>query len=276
MRPEAPESVRPAVAPDQAAGLRRLFAPRAPAVLAVAQTSARAARLVANLAAAAAANGCPALVLDESCGSVARMLGVPARWELAHALAGDLRLERALLTVRPGLTVLPATRGLALAARDGHTLASLFGAGVELPELVILHTADPAVAARIAARPLDTLLVVDGEADSLANAYLALKCASASMRPALLGHWSDEGPDGVGALDALAAAAQRFLHRAVPFAGLVPADPALIEAARCGRSVFEIDAEAASARALRSLAARVLARIAFACPPFVPPAAAVH
>jgi MinD-like ATPase involved in chromosome partitioning or flagellar assembly len=240
---------------DQAAGLRRLFAPAAPAVVVVAQTSTRSARLAANLAAAVAALGTGTLVIDESCGSVARLLGLSARWELAHVLAGDLGLDRALLSARPGIALLPANRGLAIAVRNGLTLATLWRHAV-LPELVVCHCADARLAAQLAAQPVASLLVVDGEADSLANAYLALKSADAEVRPALLGHW-EEGRAAPEAVPALAAAARRFLGREVPFAGVVPDDAALAQAARRGRSVFEIDPEAASAQSLRALAHRL-------------------
>jgi hypothetical protein len=173
-------------------------------------------------------------------------------------LAGDLRLDRALLPVHPGLTLLPANRGLAVAARDGLTLGALCSDS-DAPDVVILHCADARLAARVAAQPVEALLVVDGDAESLANAYIALKSADRSVRPGLLGHWSEAGTEPPEALRALSAAALRFLGRDVPFAGLVPDDAPLAEAGRRGRSVFEVDPNAASAQALRALAARICA-----------------
>ncbi|MBK9676493.1 MAG: hypothetical protein IPO82_15135 [Betaproteobacteria bacterium] len=95
---------------DQASGLRALFGRRARTTLSVAGDGATAVTL--NLAAALARIGQQVLVIDTMKGEAATALGLKARFELAHVLAGDRRLRDVLLAGPEGVALLPATRGL--------------------------------------------------------------------------------------------------------------------------------------------------------------------
>ncbi len=236
---------------DQAAGLRRLFAARVPVVAAVVALGGHSAALAANLGAAAARLGNRVLVLDES-------LAECARWDLAHALAGDRRPDQVAIRVGADLTVVPAARGLQRAVAAGWnaaTIAERFAA----PDFLLVHAPDPRLAAHLASDGVPVLLPVDGAADTLANAYLALKNRNAVHAQALAYGFAD-ATCARNAIDALAFAAQRFLGRALGVAGLVPGDAPLARAMREQRSVFEVDPVADSARALEGVAARVIGR----------------
>lgn len=115
----------PAIA-DQAATLRRLFAPAAPRLLPVLMPeqhcSARSAWM-ARLAQGFARQGERTLVVDAVRAQLAATLGLRARWDLLHVCNGECGLGAALLDAGHGLAVLPAAR--ALAADDGRgSLAS--------------------------------------------------------------------------------------------------------------------------------------------------------
>lgn len=106
---------------DQAATLRRLFAPPAvrllPVLMPEQHCSARSA-WVARLAQGFARQGERTLVVDAARAQLAAMLGLRARWDLLHVYNGECGLGAALLDAGHGLAVLPAAR--ALAADDGR------------------------------------------------------------------------------------------------------------------------------------------------------------
>jgi flagellar biosynthesis protein FlhG len=95
---------------DQATGLRALFARRARTTMSVAGDGAT--EVTLNLAAALARIGQQVLVIDTMKGEAANALGLKARYELAHVLAGDRALRDVLLAGPEGVALLPATRGL--------------------------------------------------------------------------------------------------------------------------------------------------------------------
>ena len=95
---------------DQAQGLRRLFAHRRARLLGVVGTDATALSL--EIAQALGRESQRVLLLDGSLGDAARALGLAARYELRHALAGDRTVADVALTGPDGLVVLPAARAL--------------------------------------------------------------------------------------------------------------------------------------------------------------------
>jgi flagellar biosynthesis protein FlhG len=95
---------------DQATGLRALFARRTRTTMSVAGDGAT--EVTLNLAAALARIGQQVLVIDTMKGEAANALGLKARYELAHVLAGDRALRDVLLAGPEGVALLPATRGL--------------------------------------------------------------------------------------------------------------------------------------------------------------------
>ena len=127
---------------DQAAGLRALFVRQRPDVIVAFGGAASQASLLAALARNLASEGSGVLLIDGSAGLAAAQLGVSCRYELGHVLAGDKDLEQVVRVIEPGLTLLPALRGLDLLAelpadaakRARQQFARMFdkkGAGVD-------------------------------------------------------------------------------------------------------------------------------------------------
>lgn len=112
---------------DQAAGLRRLFAPAAVPVLPLlVQRGGRAETpWLARLGEAFARAGQQTLLIDASRAQIAAILGLRARFDLQHALEGDCRLTEVQLDAAPGLTVVPAARACERALAEGIDLPAL-------------------------------------------------------------------------------------------------------------------------------------------------------
>jgi flagellar biosynthesis protein FlhG len=95
---------------DQASGLRRLFLRRSRRPLGVG--GADATPVVFDLARALAELESRVLVIDRTRGEVAARFNARVRYELAHVVDGDRRLDDVLIDGPAGVTVLPAARGL--------------------------------------------------------------------------------------------------------------------------------------------------------------------
>jgi hypothetical protein len=125
---------RPARTPaqDQAAGLRRLFAPSEPQWLPILLGPERDldnAGWLANLARACVGQGARTLLVDAARANVARAFGVRARYDLAHALDGDCAPREACAPAGANLRILPAARALDDDGRSPERLRR-FEAGV--------------------------------------------------------------------------------------------------------------------------------------------------
>ena len=125
---------RPARTPahDQAAGLRRLFAPSEPQWLPILLGPERDldnAGWLANLARACVGQGARTLLVDAARANVARAFGVRARYDLAHALDGDCAPREACAQAGANLRILPAARALDDDGRSPERLRR-FEAGV--------------------------------------------------------------------------------------------------------------------------------------------------
>ncbi len=116
--------------PDQAAGLRRMFAQRGVRVLPVlipeVRCGSRAAWLT-KLAEGFARHGSRTLVVDAARVQVAAAIGLRARYDLLHAQRGECSLEAVMLDAAPGLTVLPAARAFEQTVRSRVSLARVVG-----------------------------------------------------------------------------------------------------------------------------------------------------
>jgi flagellar biosynthesis protein FlhG len=123
---------REAPALDQAAGLRRLFAPSEPhwlpVVLAPEQDLDNAGWL-ADLARACVEQGARTLVVDAARAQIAAAFGLRARYDLAHAFSGDCAPSEASVRAGINLRILPAARALEEDGR-GPDRKRRFAAGV--------------------------------------------------------------------------------------------------------------------------------------------------
>lgn len=122
MQQEPVPGFRAVTPDDQAATLRRLFAQRRARVLPVLVGSARSSALaawLAKLATGFARNGERTLLIDAARVHVAAALGLRARFDLHHWLAGECKAHDLLLDAAPGLAVASAARAFDAAARAG-------------------------------------------------------------------------------------------------------------------------------------------------------------
>lgn len=228
--------------PDQAAGLRSLFARRRPALLVVAGCDASKAAVAVHFAREAAAGGRATVLVDATAGELAAACDLACRYELAHVIAGDKALADVAQAVTPHLLLLPAARALArFGSFDRDETARLdqafsvgivealarAGASDTQVDLIVVHAehlqAERAVEAF--GRDARVVLVASNEAASLRGAYLELKALS---RVADLENFEvvvprfDEAEPASVAYANLASAARRFLDIDLRDGGAVP------------------------------------------------------
>jgi hypothetical protein len=124
---------------DQAAGLRRLFAP-GPRLLPVFVTARDAVtrEAPAQLALALARAGERTLVLDGARAQVAATLGLRARFDLAHLARGECLPAQALLDAGAGLVVAAAARAAEAARGDRALLLAPLAAHLHVFDLLLL------------------------------------------------------------------------------------------------------------------------------------------
>lgn len=217
--------------PDQAAGLRSLFARRRPSLLIVAGSDPCKAAVAVHFAREAAA-GCRATVLiDGTAGQAAAACDVSCRYELAHVLAGDKTIAEVLRPLTPYLLLLPAARALSrfgsFSREEEARLADAFsqgiaqaltGAGAQDAQVdLIVVVADEGRAARAVeafGRDARVVIVASDQAASLRGAYVEMKALAQQHS---LEHFEIVVPrlaDAIGAGVAfgnLAGTARRFL-----------------------------------------------------------------
>jgi hypothetical protein len=183
----------PAAAPqDQAAGLRRMFAPPEPHWLPILLARDRDqdnARWLSLLARACVDQGARTLLVDAARAQVARAFGLRARYDLSHAFDGDCSPLESCIAAGADLRILPAARALEDSRRDpdrlrrfaaglralagpadcallalpgahAHSLAG-FGAGCGYSDAIVVATAGPGSERRV----LDTMQSILSVAD---------------------------------------------------------------------------------------------------------------
>jgi len=113
---------------DQATTLRRLFARPAVRLLPVLAPELHCtvrASWVAKLAQGFARQGERTLVVDAARAQIAAVLGLRARFDLAHAQRGECSVDATVLDAGPGLAIVPAARALQAAKEGGASLLPL-------------------------------------------------------------------------------------------------------------------------------------------------------
>jgi flagellar biosynthesis protein FlhG len=215
-------------AADQAAGLRRMLAPRALRVLPVtgAASDLDQARITAQLAMQLAGSGRQVIVVDQSCGAAAAHWGLRARYELSHVLCGDRTWNQVLLEAPGGVVVLPAARGLARldteAARK-QLFSQLYALPIR-PDIVLLNLASVSEGGMLADPLGDWLFVASAGAGGLMPAYGQIKRLASWVRPRrlqVLVEGAHDAQDAQIAFGNLAATARRFLDLDLSFCGNV-------------------------------------------------------
>lgn len=255
---------------EQAAGLRHLH--RTVTTRAICVTSGKGGvgktHVAVNLAIAVARKGKEVMVLDADLGmaNVDVILGLRARYNLAHVLAGERRLEDIVVRGPAGISVVPAGSGVRqLLDLPPAQQAGLIGAFSELGDgLDVLVIDAPAGLSRTVAMfcraAHDVVVVVCDEPASITDAYAVIKCLSRDYglerfhvltnRVASIRH----GWELFGKLNKVAA---RFLNVTLEFFGAVPEDPKLRYAVQSQRAVIEAFPGSRAAAGFKRLAVQL-------------------
>lgn len=245
---------------DQAAGLRRLFAPPAARVLLVAWDNwPQRGWLALNLAAAFSRAGERVMVLDAERESVAVLWGSRSRYDLAHVIEGDRRLSQVQVEGPETSVIVPMRRaGATLASKPGvgqRVLADALSAPIEGSAILVLPLARHSLALplwRFAGG--EQLVCVGTGKAAITGAYAAIKSSliqQASVRVALAADGEDIQVQAGERFAHLARVTRRFLGASIRFGGSLPA--AELRGGTPGLTLF--DERAAPAAAVEALAA---------------------
>ena len=230
--------------PDQAAGLRSLFARRRPSLLIVAGSDPCKAAVATHFARQAATDARATLLVDGTAGQIALVCDVPCRYELAHVLAGDLPLDRVLRPLTSHLLLLPAARALArfgsftddeearLVESFSQGMADALmqgGASDAQIDLIVVNAAEGHAMRAIEAfgRDARVVIVASDRPASLRGAYVEMKAltqAAVETFEIVSPRFEEAAPVGV-AFANLAAAARRFLEIEIVDGGTVLLSP---------------------------------------------------
>jgi flagellar biosynthesis protein FlhG len=252
---------------DQAAGLRRLSAPRGAKVIAITGGKGGVGKTLTavNLGAALARIGRNTMLLDADFGlaNVDVLLGMKARLNLEHVVTGQCGLEDVVLTASSGLRVVPASSGsisMATLSRAQH--AGLIGAFSQLMEpldVLLVDTAaglgDGVITLSEAAQRV-VVLVCD-EPASLTDAYGLIKVLSrrqSSCRFEIVANMVESPSHGRELYEKLLRVCDRFLGITPTYFGYIPSDDYLRQAIRRQATVVEAFPSSPSARAFQRLA----------------------
>ena len=255
---------------DQADGLRRLLGSERSRIVTFAAGNVGVGKsiLVANLAASLARQGKEVLVLDENTkNNVASCYGALARNDLLHVINREKALSEVLLTVAPGVRVLPAARAVKrLSKLDQRQQASLLESisGMERSADVIL--VDASIDHPLGFSPLglaahDTVIVMSATGASITDAYALIKKVSlgyARKNFRILVN-KVRGPDEAEAIHGNIAQLTHSKGLArLDYAGFVPLDEHLRQSTRLCQPVVGLFPDAPAARAYRTIAGELL------------------
>ncbi len=252
---------------DQAAGLRRMSAPRPVRVVAITGGKGGVGKtLVAvNLGAALVQRGLRTMLLDADLGlaNVDVQLGLKTRLNLEHVVNGECGLEDVIVTAPNGLKVVPASSGslaMATLTRAQHAgLVHAFSQLFDPVDLLLVDTAagvgDGVVTFSEAAQRV--LVVVCDEPASLTDAYGLIKVLTrrkSGCRIEVVANMVESAAHGRTLYDKLARVCDRFLGVSPTYFGHVPHDEYLRAAVRRQSTVVEAYPSSPSARAFTRLA----------------------
>lgn len=178
--------------PDQAAGLRSLFARRRPSLLIVAGSDPCKAAVAAHFAREAAAGSRATVLIDGTAGQAAAACDVSCRYELANVLAGDVPIAEVLRALTPHLLLMPAARALSrfgsFTPEEDARLAEAFSSGIAQAltaagaqdaqvDLIVVNAEEAQAARAVEAFGHDArvVIVASDQAASLRGAYVEMK-----------------------------------------------------------------------------------------------------
>ena len=225
--------------------------------------------VVANLAVAMGEMGASVLVLDADLGQANQdvLLGVHPRVDLLSVLRGECSLEDILIEGPAGVKLVPAGSGDPLLADvDDVRRERLFreiGALAAESDIVLIDNASGASrqAAGFALAAREVVVITTPEPTAYADSYGLIKVLARqglATQPGVLVNFSTSVEDAEEVAHRLASVCRRFLRVQVHMLGHVPIDPALSQAVRRQEPVVVSYPNSPSARALTTLAERLL------------------
>ncbi len=254
-------------ADGQAAGLRRLRAPRPVRVIAVTSGKGGVGKtnVSVNLAMAMAAEGQEVMVLDADLGlaNIDVLLGLRPAYNLAHVINGERTLEEVVLEGPAGIKIVPAASGIQLMADLSPAQhAGVIRAFSELqydPDTLIVDTAagisDAVISFSRAAQ--EVLVVVCDEPASLTDAYALIKVLNQDHgvpRFHILSNMTHTAREGRELYGKLVKVADRYLDATLSYFGAVPYDDNLRRAVKKQRPVVDVFPRSRAAMAFKNLA----------------------
>ena len=195
------------------------------------------------------------------------LLGVVPQWHLGDVLAGRCSVMEALQPAPGGIHLLAGASGLVeLAHADAPTLRRLVGQLRALDRQVDLIVVDTGAGIgrqvlNLVGAAREVLVVVTPEPTSLTDAYSLIKVMAARRSPArwyLVVNMAAPGPEGLRVAERLADVVRRYLGMELTVLGCVPRDDAVGQAVLRQVPVLLAYPRSAAARAIRSVAARLL------------------
>lgn len=248
---------------DQAAGLRRLLAPRMLRTVAVTSALPSAGRtlVAANLAVALASEGRNVLLVD--CGkgpsSASELLGVRPRSDLLYAARGSAEWQSAVVEGAAGVRVAAAS-ALAVALGGGappdpSRLAQLFDTLQNETDVLLVDA--PPDDLVLAAAAGEAILLAGPEAEAATESYRLIKRLHADggrARVHVVVNRTQTTAHGDRIFGNLSATSNRFLNLPLELLGQISDDERVPRAARLRQPVVEVFPDAVSASALRACA----------------------
>lgn len=218
-----------------------------------------------NLAVALCQLGHEVLLLDADLGlaNIDVLLGLTPERSLAEVVNGECDLVDVIVPGPAGIGIVPAASGIQhLADLDLRERAGLIDAFSQLERRVDFMVVD--TAAGIAANSLEfcdasheVLVVVCDDPASLTDAYATIKVLnqrSGRNRFRVLVNQVQDEPAALRLFTRLLEVTDRYLDVGLDFAGQVPYDPRIGQAARRRRCLLEVAADGPAGRAFKNLA----------------------
>ena len=227
--------------------------------------------MVVNLGISYAQAGRKVLIIDGDLGLGNQdvLLDETPQYTLQHVLAGEQPIENVLLRSRFGVTVLPATSGVAemesLSEEDRmRLLYAIEGVG-DVFDTVLIDTAAGigSNALFFASAAQELAVVVTPEPTSLADAYAMIKLLSLRCglkRISIIVNQAASQTEATEIFRRLSTITARFLPTMLELVGIVPLDGKLREAVRLQRPVVTLFPQAKASRAIQEIATGLLMR----------------
>ncbi|GAB4356662.1 MAG: flagellar synthesis regulator FleN [Gammaproteobacteria bacterium] len=258
---------RTEVGNDQAAGLRRLSAPRPVQVIAVTSGKGGVGKtnVSVNLAVSLAELGRRVMLLDADLGlaNVDVLLGLHPQFNLSHVMNGERTLDEILIKGPLGIQIIPASSGIKnMAEMSPAEHAGLVRAfsdiGQDVDTLLVDTAAgisDSVVSFSRASQ--EVLVVVCDEPASITDAYALIKLLNREyglQRFRILANMTHNPQEGKELFTKITRVTDRFLDVTLDYMGAIPQDNYVRKAVQQQRTVVEAYPSSKASQAFKQLA----------------------